>query len=78
MMTNELKTGTLLYDCALSDFGIIIDCSWTTQGNPTFKYYLIHWQREDKFNINKEKNFKWPAAHLHNRISMGEVVIIKK
>lgn len=77
MVTNELQIGTLFYDCTINDFGIIIDCCMTKNNNPTFKYYLIHWQREDRFNINKETNYKWPAAHLHNRISMGEIVIIK-
>lgn len=74
-MNDELPIGSLLYDSEIEDYGVILDCSWTENYKPTYKYYIIYWQKSEMYNKNN-KHFKWSAAHLHNRIKNGEVLHI--
>lgn len=73
---SELPDGTLIYDRYINDYGIILKSAWTEELKPYFRYYLIHWQNTENYNIDRESRFKWPSSHLHDRIAKGEVTVI--
>lgn len=77
-MKNELKIGSLIYDSKFKDYGIIIHSSWTNNIVNNYKYYLIHWQNSEQFNMNKDSNYRWSATYLYDRIDAGEIIVYEK
>lgn len=74
---NNLPIGTLIYDKAINDYGIIIESNLNKTSKPEYRYYSIHWQNTHYYNLTiKSENLKWPTARVHDRIKKGEIVVI--
>lgn len=77
-MKSDLQVGSLIYDTRFKDYGVIIACDWTNNISSNYKYYLIHWQNTEQFNINKDHNYRWSATYLYDRINTGDIVVYEK
>lgn len=77
-MKNDLQIGSLIYDIRFKDYGIVIECKWTNNVANNYKYYLIHWQNTEEFNINKEDKYRWSASYLYDKIDSGEIIVHEK